>query len=304
MAYVLRRAGQSVFVVAAVAIFIFVLVRLTGDPAAIMLGQDATAEDLAQIRARLGLDLPIHEQLWIYLSGAVQGDFGTSIRHGEPAVALVLERLPATLELALAAVLVVALVGIPLGLLAGLRRDTLADFSASALSLLAQSIPNFWLGIMLILVFSVNFNWLPASGRGGPEHLILPAVTLASFTLAAIARLQRSTVIETLRQDYVRTARAKGLAGTEVVRRHVLKNSSIPVVTVLGLQVPVLFGGAIVTETVFSYPGMGLLAIDSIAARDFPIIQAFVMVIAVLVVVTNLLIDLLYRRLDPRIRYE
>lgn len=304
MAYLLRRVGQGVFVTAAIAVFIFVLVRLTGDPAAIMLGQDATPEALEQIRRRLGLHLPIHEQLWLYLGNVVQGDFGTSIRHGEPAMHLVLQRMPATLELALAAVLVVALIGIPLGLAAGLKRDTIADFSASTLSLLAQSVPNFWLGIMLILVFSVNLDLLPASGRGGVDHLILPSITLASFTLAAIARLQRSTVIETLRQDYVRTARAKGLAGTDVVRRHVLKNSSIPVVTVLGLQIPVLFGGAIVTETVFSYPGMGLLAIDSIAARDFPVIQAFVMVIAVLVVVTNILIDLLYRRLDPRIRYE
>lgn len=304
MAYILKRIGQGVFVVFAIAIFVFVLVRLTGDPAAIMLGQDATPEDLAQIKERLGLDRPLGEQLGVYLLNALQGDFGQSIRHGESAMGLVLQRLPATLELALMAIVVVAIVGVPLGLIAGLKRDSATDFTASTVSLIAQSVPNFWLGIMLILVFSVNLDLLPASGRGGIENLILPSITLASFTLAAIARLQRSTALDVLRQDYIRTARAKGLSEGMVLRRHVLKNSSIPVVTVLGLQIPVLFGGAIVTETVFSYPGMGLLAIDAISARDFPIIQAFVVLVAVLVVVTNILIDVLYRYLDPRIRYE
>lgn len=303
MIYVLRRLLHGAIVVLAVAIFVFVLVRLTGDPIALMLGQEATPEDIAQLREQLGLDRSIVAQLGTFLGDLARGDLGSSIRFGEPALDLILRRMPATVELAAASLAIVLAVGVPLGLVAGLARDSVRDVLASTFALLGQSVPNFWLGIMLILGFSVNLGWFPASGGGGARHLVLPAITLAAYTTAVVARLQRSTVLDVQAQDHVRTAHAKGLHHSQVVRKHVLRNASIPVATVIGLQVPVLFGGAIVTETVFSYPGMGLLAIQAISNRDFPVVQAFVIVTAVLVVVVNLLVDLLYRWLDPRIRY-
>jgi ABC-type dipeptide/oligopeptide/nickel transport system permease component len=302
--YLIRRVLYAILVVFGVSLIVFGLTHLSGDPAALLLGEEATRGDLEHLRRELGLDQPVHVQYARFLGNAIRGDFGTSIRHQQPALELVLERLPATLQLTGASLLFVLLVGIPLGVISALKKDSLLDLGAMLLALFGQSVPSFWLGIMLILIFAVGLRWLPASGRGGPEYLVLPGITLGVYTLAVVARLQRSSMLEVLRQDYVRSARAKGLAERSVVLRHVLKNAAIPVVTVLGLQLGALLGGAVITETVFSYPGMGRLAVQSIGARDFPVIQAFVITVAVMIVIANLFVDLLYAFLDPRIAYD
>ncbi len=302
--FFIRRLLYGVLVVLGVSLIVFVLGHLSGDPVALLLGEEATKSDIESLRRDLGLDQPLPIQYARFLVHALQGDFGISIRHQQPALELIVERLPATLQLAGVAGLFVLVVGIPLGVISALRRDSVIDFGAMVLALLGQSVPSFWLGIMLILVFAVGLGWLPASGRGGVEHLVLPGLTLGVYTLAVVARLQRSSVLEVLRQDYVRTARAKGLTERTVTVRHVLRNSAIPVITVLGLQVGSLLGGAVITETVFSYPGMGRLAVQAIGARDFPVVQAFVITIAVVIVLANLLVDLAYSFVDPRIQYE
>jgi peptide/nickel transport system permease protein len=300
--FLLRRLLYSVLVLIGVSLLVFLLVRLAGDPTALMVPLDATEADVEQLRRALGFDRPLPVQYIDFLTSAVQGDLGTSIRHQQPALEMVLARFPATLQLLGASLLIAIAVALPLGILSALHPDSLIDRFGVTLALVGQAFPNFLLGIVLIMLFSVQWGWLPSSGRGGLEHLILPAVTLGTASAAFLNRLLRSSLLEVLASDYVRTARAKGNSRTATVFRHALRNASIPVLTVLGLQVLQLVGGAIVTETVFAYPGAGLLLVQSLGNLDFPIVQAFVLVVAVAVAIVNVVVDVLYGLVDPRIQ--
>ena len=300
--YLLRRLAQSVLVLLGVSFVVFFILYLTGDPALVLLPPDATAEDIREFRARMGFNDPFIVQYGRFLGGALRGDFGQSVRHGEPAFGLVLERLPATFELSGAALLIALLLAIPAGVVSAVRRNSVTDYVATVVALLGQSMPTFWLGIMLILIFSVQFNVLPSSGRGGPEHLLLPAVTLGLFTTARITRLTRSGMLEVLNQDYIRTARAKGVSGQPVVWKHAFKNAAIPIVTIVGIELGTLLGGSVITETIFAWPGVGRLSVQAIYNRDYPVVQAAVFLLASTFVLVNLVVDLLYTYLDPRIR--
>jgi len=302
--YLVRKVFHTLFVALGVVTLVFVALRLSGDPAATMLPGDATVDELAALRRTLGLDRPLHLQYVAFLGSAVRGDFGESFRHQQPAFGLVLERLPATLELAFAALVLAIVVALPLGILAAVYRGRVADVLAMSFAVVGQATPYFWMGIMLILVVSVELGWLPTSGRGGWQHLILPAVTLGTHFAASLARLTRTSLLEVLGQNFVTTARAKGLAEGSVILRHALKNAAVPVVTLIGLQFGTLLGGAVVTETIFAWPGVGRLAVQSIFVRDYPVVQAGVLVLALSFVALNLLVDLLYGALDPRIRDE
>ena len=284
---------------------VFLLAHIVpGDPVQQMLGEGARADDLQQLRHSLGLDVPIGTQYGRYLAGLVRGNLGESFRFQEPVTRVVLEHYPATLELAFVALIVCAAIGIPFGLLAAERRGTSADRAVGVFTLLGLSVPNFALGPLLILVFSVILGWLPVSGRGGPAHLILPAVTLGATLAAILTRMVRTSVIQELSSDYVRTARAKGLTESQVLFRHAFRNALIPILTILGLQFGTLLAGAIVTETIFSWPGIGRLAVQAIGARDYPLLQGCILLISVSYVAVNLLTDLVYAFVDPRVRFE
>ena len=300
--YLLRRLAQSVLVLFGVSFVVFFILYLTGDPALVLLPPDASAEDIRKFREAMGFNDPFLVQYARFLAGAFRGDFGQSVRHGEPAFHLVLERLPATFELAGAALLIGLLLSIPAGVISAVRRNTAIDYVSTVVALLGQSMPTFWLGIMLILVFSVQFNILPSSGRGGLQHLVLPAITLGLFTTARITRLTRSGMLEVLNQDYIRTARAKGVAGRPVVWKHAFKNAAIPIVTIVGIELGTLLGGSVITETIFAWPGVGRLSVQAIYNRDYPVVQAAVFMLASTFVLVNLVVDLLYTYLDPRIR--
>jgi peptide/nickel transport system permease protein len=293
-----------VFVVFGVSLIVFGLMFLTGDPTLLMLPTDASAAEIEAFRKTMGFDRPVWEQYYRYVSRAVRGDLGESLWHRQSALSLIIERVPATLQLAFSALAVTLMIGIPVGIIAALNRGTLVDTLATVGAVAGNSMPPFWLGIMLILVVSVRFRLLPASGRGGIVHLILPSITLGAYSASVTARLLRSSLIDVLSKDYVRTARAKGLSERAVIYRHSLKNAALPVVTIVGLQMGSLLGGAIITETVFAYPGMGLLAIQAIRNRDVPVVQAFVIVMAMVILLVNLTVDVFYRFLDPRIRYS
>ncbi len=301
--FILRRLVQSIAVIFGVSIVTFLLLHMTGDPAALLLPLDATPEDHVRIRRQLGLDDPLVVQYGRFVGGALRGDFGRSVRQAEPALGLVLERLPATLELTFAAMVIAVVVAVPAGLVAAARRGSAVDQGAMFVALIGQSVPNFWLGIMLLLLFAVTLNLLPPFGRGGLEHLVLPAFTLAMYSMARTARLVRSGLIDVLGQDYVRTARAKGLTELLVLRRHALRNALLPVVTVLGLDLAHLLGGAVITETIFAWPGIGRLAVSAINARDYPVVQAAVFLVAVGYTVINFVVDVLYAYLNPRVRF-
>jgi ABC-type dipeptide/oligopeptide/nickel transport system permease component len=302
--YLRRRLWQSLLVLLGVSVVVFFILHLTGDPAALLLPPDATAEDIAKFRTAMGFDDPWVVQYARFLKGAVRGDFGESLRHGEPAMALVLERLPATFELAGAGLLIALGLAIPAGIVSAVRRNTSVDYVSTVVALLGQAMPTFWLGIMLILIFSVRLNWLPSSGRGGLEHLILPAITLGLFTTARITRLTRSGMLEVLGQDYIRTARAKGVGEPPVVWKHALKNASIPIVTIVGIELGTLLGGSVITETIFAWPGVGRLSVQAIFNRDYPVVQSAVFLLASTFVIVNFLVDVIYTYLDPRIRFR
>ena len=302
--YLLRRLWQSLLVLFGVSVVVFLILHLTGDPAALLLPPDATAEDIARFRTAMGFDDPVAVQYLRFLKGAVRGDFGESLRHGEPAMPLVVERLPATFQLAGAGLLIALGLAIPAGIISAMKRNTAVDYVATVAALLGQAMPTFWLGIMLILVFSVRLNWLPSSGRGGLEHLILPAITLGLFTAARITRLTRSGMLEVLAQDYIRTARAKGVGESPVVWKHALKNASIPIVTIVGIDLGTLLGGSVITETIFAWPGVGRLSVQAIFNRDYPVVQSAVFLLASTFVIVNFLVDIVYTYLDPRIRYR
>jgi ABC-type dipeptide/oligopeptide/nickel transport system permease component len=300
--YLGRRLAQSLLVLLGVSFVVFFILYLTGDPALVLLPPDATAEDVRRFREAMGFNDPFIVQYGRFLAGALRGDFGQSIRHGEPAFGLVVERLPATFELATAALLIALVIAIPAGIVSAVRRNTIVDYVATVVALLGQSMPTFWLGIMLILFFSVQFNILPSSGRGGLSHLILPAVTLGLFTTARITRLTRSGMLEVLNQDYIRTARAKGVAGSPIVWKHAFKNAAVPIVTIVGIELGTLLGGSVITETIFAWPGVGRLSVQAIYNRDYPVVQAAVFLLATTFVLVNLFVDVLYTYLDPRIR--
>jgi peptide/nickel transport system permease protein len=300
--YVIRRLIQAAFVLVGVSIIVFGLLFVVGDPALVLLPPEASPNDLAQFRHLMGFDRPLLEQYWDFFSGAIRGDFGESLWYREPAAQLVLERLPATFELALSGMGIAIALGIPLGALAANRRGTKVDRFVSLIASLGQSMPIYWLGLLLVLVFTINLHWLPSSGRGSPVQLIMPAVALGLYSTSRVLRLTRSAMLDALGQDYVRTARSKGLKQRAVVVNHALRNGLIPVVTYLGLEVGNLLGGAVITETIFAWPGVGRLAVEAIQTRDFILLQAIVAVIAGIFVIVNLAVDLLYPLLDPRIR--
>jgi peptide/nickel transport system permease protein len=300
--YLLGRLGESVLAVLGVVTIVFVVTRLIGDPAVLMLPVGATAEQIAAFRAQLGIDRPIHVQYLDFLVQAAQGDFGRSFQHARPAFEVVLERMPATLQLASTAIVLGLVIGGAAGLVAALRRGTITEVLVMLFALIGQATPVFWLGLMLILYFAVELGWVPTGGSGTLWHLILPALTLATFTSASIARLLRSSVIDVLREDYVRTARAKGLMPATVLAWHVARNALIPVVTMVGILMGELLGGSVITETVFAWPGVGRIIIQAIEVKDFPVVQAGIMLIAVTFVTINFAVDLLYGVLDPRIR--
>jgi ABC-type dipeptide/oligopeptide/nickel transport system permease component len=284
---------------------VFLLAHIVpGDPVQQMLGEGARAEDLQQLRHTLGLDMPVLAQYRHYLVGIAHGDLGESFRFQQPVTRVILSHYPATLELAFFALLVCAVIGIPAGLLAAERPGTTTDHAVGVFTLLGLSVPNFALGPILILVFSVILGWLPVSGRGGLSHLILPAITLGAALAAILTRMVRISVIEELSSDYVRTARAKGLSPAAVLFRHAFRNALIPILTILGLQFGTLLAGAIVTETIFSWPGIGRLTVQAIGARDYPLLQGCILLIAVTYVFVNLLTDAVYALVDPRVRLQ
>ena len=303
--YIARRLLASAVVVWGVVTLTFFLVRvLPGDPAALSLGVSADAETLAKLRHAMGLDRPLIVQYVIFLRDAAYGDFGQSVYMAQPSAKLFLTKLPATIELALAAMLLSVLVAFPLGIYAALRANSLRDNLISVCTLTAQSMPNFWVGIMLILVFSQTLRLLPTFGRGTWQQMVLPVVAVALPMMALTARLVRTGMLDNLQEDYVRTARAKGLAQAAVVARHIVKNMLIPVVTVLGLQFGSLLAGAVIVEIVFSWPGVGQLTVDGIMRRDYPVVAASVFFISLMFVLVNLAVDVAYAYLDPRIRYR
>jgi len=300
--YLVRRLLSALVTVAGVAVLVFLLIHLIpGDPVERLLGESARPADREALRVALGLDQPLYVQFFDYVGGLARFDLGSSLVSGRSVAELVASQLPATLELALAALAVAILVALPLGVMAARRHRTVWDSTAMGFSLLGVSIPNFWLGPVLILVFSLWLGWTPVSGRDEPASLVLPALTLGTSLAAVLARMVRSSLLEVLGEDYVRTARAKGLPEGEVIWRHGLRNALLPVTTLLGLQLGALLGGAVITETVFSWPGIGSLLVDAIQARDYPVVQACVLVISLAYVLVNLATDLTYALIDPRI---
>lgn len=302
--YLFRRLIHACFVLLGVSIVVFLLARIGGDPTDLMAPLDATSEDIATLRRSLGFDRPLPVQYVDFVTKGLTGDFGLSIRHQQPAMGMVLDRMPATMQLTVTTLIIALYIAIPLGIISAMRPNSIIDRLSVVVALSGQSIPTFLLGIVLIIIFAVQLRWLPSSGRGTIEHLILPSLTLGPFYAAMVNRLLRSSLREELGKDYIRTVRSKGFGERYILLRHALKNAAIPVVTVMGLQIGALISGSIVTETVFAYPGAGLLLVQALRNRDFPIIQAYVILVALIVVMINLVVDVFYGYLDPRIRLE
>ncbi len=303
--YLLRRVLSALPAVFGVIVIVFAMVRLApGDPALLLAGEFANQETVERIRVRFGLDRSPLEQFGIFLGSLAQGDLGTSTRTSRPVLEDLGRFFPATLELAAAAILVAAVLGIVAGVLSAVYRNTWVDVVVTFLALVGVSMPTFWFGLLAILYFSVGQGWFPVAGRGTFAHLVLPAITLGVSSLAIIARMTRSSLLEVFNQDYVRTARAKGLRSQRVTLKHALKNALIPVVTIGGLQFGQLMAGAVLTETVFTWPGIGRLLVDSILTRDYPVVQGAVLLIAISFIVVNIVVDMLYGAIDPRIRYD
>jgi peptide/nickel transport system permease protein len=300
--YILKRLFHSIFVLVGISLVVFIILHLTGDPAALLMPMDATPEQVAQFRKEMGFTDPVIVQYWRFFKGTLRGDFVQSFRHSQPALDLVLERMPATIQLTLAALFLALVIAIPVGIISAIKRNSLLDHIGMTGALLGQSTPVFWLGIMLILIFSVTLQLFPSSGRGEIQHLVLPAITLGMFSMARTARMMRSSMLEVLGQEYIKTAKAKGLSPGIVILKHALKNASIPVVTIVGMELGTLLGGAVITETIFAWPGVGRLAIQAIYNRDYPVVQASVFILASIFVLVNLIVDLIYTYLDPRVK--
>jgi peptide/nickel transport system permease protein len=301
-AYIVRRLGQAVIVLVLVSVVAFVLVLVSGDPVAMMLPTHATEQDRLTLRRELGLDQPVPLQYLHFAARAAQGDLGQSIKFNQPVMPLILSKLPATLVLAASAIALAVIVGIPLGIYSATHANTLLDATGTAFSLLTVSVPTFWIGLMLILVVGDYLRLLPISGSGTPQHLLLPALSLSAPSMGLLARLTRASVLGELRQNYVVTARAKGLLQAQVNYGHVLRNALIPTVTVVALQFGALLGGSVIVETVFSWPGAGWLLMQGVFARDLPLVRALVLIIGAVFIMLNLLVDVSYRYLDPRVR--
>jgi peptide/nickel transport system permease protein len=302
--FILRRFFQSVVVLLVVAVVVFALARVTGNAADLLLPEDAGRDDREHLLKALGLDRPVHEQLGRFLKGALSGDLGMSIRYRKPAVEVFFERLPNTLTLVPVALLSAIVISIPLGLLAAVYRGTMIDRVSGAIAVLGIATPSFWLGIVLIYIFSIQLGWLPSARMGGPSHYILPTITLSAFLVAGMMRLVRSSVLEVLDSEFVKLARIKGLSQTVVIWKHCLRNALIPVVTLFGVLFALLVTGAIVTETVFAWPGVGRLTYEAVIFRDYPLLQAVLLLKAMIVLGVNLAVDILYAYLDPRVRYS
>jgi len=303
--YLVRRILLTIPVLLGVATLVFSLIHLVpGDPAQAMLGDGAAPQDIAELRKNLGLERPLLEQYVTFLRQAIAGDLGRSFRTGQPVTSMILERLPATAELALAAMFVAILIAIPLGVVAAVWRGTAVDYGAMTFALAGVSIPNFWLGPLLAIVFAVELGWLPVSGRGSPAHLVLPAISLGLALAAILARMTRASLLDELRELYVRAARARGASPSIAITAHALRNSMVPLLTIVALQFGAVLTGAVITETIFAWPGIGRLLIQSIGFRDYPMVQGCILLIAVTYVTVNLVTDLMYGVLDPRIRLE
>lgn len=305
MNFIFPRILSALVVVVGVACLVFLLIHLIpGDPVDVMLGETARAADKEALRQSLGLHLPIHEQVFQYFKGLITFNWGTSIFSGRSVSSLLLERLPATVELSVAALFIAVMIAIPLGILAAIRHKTFIDFSAMGFALLGVSIPNFWLGPLLIMGGALWLGWFPVSGREGWTSLILPAITLGTAMAAILSRMIRSSLLEVIHEDFVRTARAKGVPEWKVIVYHGLRNALLPVITLLGLQLGALLGGAVITETVFSWPGLGLLTVEAIQRRDYPVVQASVLCISMIYVLINFFTDILYHWIDPRVNVQ
>lgn len=302
MAFFGRRLGELILVLVGISIASFLMLHLTGDPAIAILGPDTTDEALEQLRAELGLDRPLLVQYLDFLGSAVRGDFGESTRYRQPAFELFMERVPATVELTLASLAISVVFGVLIGIIAAVFRNSGVDILMRVSALIGQAIPGFFLGIVMIIIFGARLNWLPTGGRGTWLHLIMPAIALGTYYTAITSRFVRGAMLEVLSSDYIRTAHAKGVRRAVVITRHALRNALVGVVTLIGLQLGNLLGGAVVIETVFAWPGVGRLAVQAIYARDFPLVQVIIMIAAFIFVIVNLLTDLTYRFLDPRIR--
>ncbi|OGL05599.1 MAG: hypothetical protein A3H48_04715 [Candidatus Rokubacteria bacterium RIFCSPLOWO2_02_FULL_71_18] len=302
--FVARRLVRALFVCLGISLITFALLHVVGDPVLLLLPQSASDEDVRLLKEKLGLDRPLWAQYAVFLGGALRGDFGQSLFTQESAFALIWERMPATLELTFAGMLVGLAIAIPLGVVSAIRRGSLTDRLCTVGAVAGQAMPIFWLGIMLIILFAVIWRVLPASGRGTPAHLILPAITLGAYLAPLTMRLTRSGMLDVLTQDYIRTARAKGVGERVVLFKHALRNAAIPIVTILGVQFGRLLGGAVVTETVFAWPGVASLAVKAIRTYDYPVVQGSVVLLALLIVLANLLTDIAVTWLDPRIRLE
>lgn len=302
--YIVRRLLQTILVMFGVTAISFGAMFLSGDPTLLLLGETRgmTHEDIQVFRHRMGFDRPVIVQYLDWLADAVRGDFGVSLHHRQENFSLVMERMPATLELTFASMFIALIVSFPAGVIAAFKRDSWIDRSTMMGAMLGQSLPVFWLGIMFMLIFGVQLHWLPVSGRGTWKHLILPALTIGIFSIARNARMIRSSMLEVLAMDYIRTARSKGLNEQAVMMRHALRNALIPVVTLIGLDLGYLVGGAVITETIFAWPGVGRLTLQAIGTKDFPLVQASITILALTFVLINLAIDLFYTVLDPRIR--
>jgi peptide/nickel transport system permease protein len=303
-AFLIRRIAGAFGVVAGVAVVVFIILHLTGDPAAAMMPLESTQAEIAAFRHAQGFDRPLWVQFASFAWNLLHGNFGLSLRHGEPALGLALERVPASAELAVTALVLAVVVAVPAGTVAAVKRNSALDVAARLLALVGQSTPVYWLGIMLILIFGVQLGWFPVSGTGGWQHLVLPAITLAMFTMARIMRLTRGSMLDVLQSDYLRTAVAKGVGSFRLIWHHALRNAWLPIVTAIGIELGTLLSQAIITETIFSWPGIGRLAYQAILDRDYPVVEAVVILGAVSFVVINLVVDLAYAALDPRIRYE
>ena len=303
--YILRRLLLTLPVIWGVSTLVFLFIHLIpGDPVQVMLGESAKLADVEELRRGLGLDKPLHEQYALFIKGLLTGNLGHSIHTGQPIFKTILERIPATLELMVSSMVVALLISIPLGVISASKQYSVIDNGSMFFALLGISMPNFWLGPLLILLFSVNLGWLPVSGRGGPQHLILPAITLGTALAAILTRMTRSSVLEILHEDYITTARSKGLREGIVIFKHALRNALIPVITIIGFQCGALLSGALITETVFAWPGLGRLTIMAIQKRDYPLVQGCVLFISFSYVFVNLLTDMAYAWVDPRIRFE
>jgi len=305
MHIVIKRLIYLVPIVLGVTVIVFCILHFTpGCPAELMLGDLAPAGAIEKLREELRLNDPAPIQYFRWLGGIIRGNFGYSVRTRQPVLEMVLQKLPATIELTLTAMIISLVIAIPVGIISATKQYSIFDHTGMVGALFGVSMPVFWQGLMMILIFSFFLGWFPISGRGTINHLILPAITLGTSQAALVARLTRSSMLEVVRQDYIRTARSKGLVERIVIIKHALKNALIPIVTIVALRLPILFGGAVITETVFAWPGMGRLMVGSIFARDFPVVQGVVLIIAMLVILSNLLADILYIVLDPRIRYD